>query len=177
MANLRRPYSSKDKDIVGWFNPNGRCKKHLKHNQSPGVCSLCLKDKLSHLSSSSKKPTSCSSCDSSSASSSLSSYYSSSSASSCASPVHPFEETKSGSSSNSIFLMSSSSKHGIVKSRSIAFLPRRRKDGDEDHNKKSTKKEGFWFKLLHPNNKRSMEKNDIKIVHSESLRETMTLAC
>ncbi|XP_019438523.1 PREDICTED: uncharacterized protein LOC109344271 isoform X2 [Lupinus angustifolius] len=154
MANLRRPYSSKNKDIVGWFNPNGRCKKHLKHHQSPGVCSLCLKDKLSHLSSSS----------------------SSSSASSCASPMHPFEETKSGSSSNSIFLMSSSSKHGIVKSRSIAFLPRRRKYGDEDHNKKSAKKEGFWFKLLHPNNKRSMEK-DIKMVHSESLRETMTLAC
>ncbi|KAE9609056.1 hypothetical protein Lal_00020373 [Lupinus albus] len=181
MANLRRPYSSKDKDKVGWFNPNGRCKKHLKHHQSPGVCSLCLMDKLFQLSSSSSSSSSSSkrtmsgACDSSSASSSLSSYYSSS-ASSLASPMHPFKERKSGSSSISIFLTSSSSKHGLVKSRSMAFLPRRRKDGEEDNTKKSAKKEGFWFKLLHSENKRSMEKKDIKRVHSKSLRETITSA-
>ncbi|CAL0319332.1 unnamed protein product [Lupinus luteus] len=177
MANLRRPYSSKDKDKVGWFNPNGRCKKHLKHHQSPGVCSLCLKDKLSQLSSfsSSSKRTTSGACDSSSASSSLSSYCSSS-ASSLASPMHPFKERKGGSSSISIFLTSSSSKHGLVKSRSMAFLPRRRKDSEEDNTTKSAKKEGFWFKLLHPKNKRSMEKKDIKRVHSKSLREAMTLA-
>ncbi|OIV96567.1 hypothetical protein TanjilG_28424 [Lupinus angustifolius] len=178
MANLRRPYSSKDKDKVGWFNPNGRCKKHLKHHQSPGICSLCLKDKLSQLSSSSSssKKTISGACDSSSPSSSLSSYYSSSSASSLASPMHPFKERKSGSSSISIFLTSSSSKHGLVKSRSMAFLPRRRKDGEEDNTKNIVKKEGFWFKLLYPKNKRSMENKDIKRVHSKSLREAMTLA-
>ncbi|KAK7282832.1 hypothetical protein RIF29_11915 [Crotalaria pallida] len=201
MLNLRRPssHSSKDKDIVGWFKPNGgRCKKHPKHNQSPGVCSLCLKDKLSQLSSKKRRTTSASvgsSCDSSSASSSLASYYSSSCASSCASPIHhhPFTFKGKGSSSSSsvsIFMLSSSSKHGLFKSRSMAVFPRRlRKDGgeggvDDDHNnnnnnKKSAnnKKEGFWFKLLHPKSKRSIKEKDTnKIVRSSSLRETMTLA-
>lgn len=183
MANLRRP-SSKDRDIVGWFKPDGRCcKKHPKHRQSPGVCSLCLRDKLSQLSSSRKKTTSANSSCSSSVSS-LSSYCSSSSASSCASPMHPFPfatKGKSGSSSVSIFLLSSS-KHGLVKSRSMSVFPRRRrrKDGeeggvDDDHNKKSAKKSGFWFKLLHPKSKRSIKEKETKLVHSRSVREMVTL--
>ncbi|KAK7351197.1 hypothetical protein VNO77_10476 [Canavalia gladiata] len=168
MPTLKRPSNSKDKEIVGRFKPDGRCKKHPKHRQSPGVCSLCLRDKLSQLSSSSRKPTSASSCISSSASSSLSSYYSSNSASSCASPTHPFPF--------SVFLLNA--KHGgLVKSRSMALVPRRREEAEgvvDDHHNKSLKKGGFWSKLLHPKSKRSMEDKTTKLLHTTSLLETMT---
>lgn len=68
------------------------CRRHPKHIQSPGVCSICLREKLSHLSCPSSSSSSSRAIhnyyDSSSSSSSLSSYYSScSSASSCSSPV------------------------------------------------------------------------------------------
>ncbi|KAK9193240.1 hypothetical protein WN944_003937 [Citrus x changshan-huyou] len=33
-----------------------KCRKHLKHKQSPGVCSLCLRDKLSQLAAISSSP-------------------------------------------------------------------------------------------------------------------------
>ena len=103
---------------------NGCCKKHPNHRQSPGVCSLCLRHKLSQLSSASmRKTTLISSCRSSSTSSSLSSYCSSSS-SSCASPTLPFpfhKDSKSGSNSVSIFLLSA--KHGgVLKTGSMSVL-------------------------------------------------------
>ncbi|KAK7311644.1 hypothetical protein RJT34_09916 [Clitoria ternatea] len=181
MATLiTKPSNPKDKDIiVGRFNPNGYCKKHPKHRQSPGVCSLCLRDKLSQLpssSSNSSTKTNTLSCDSSSVSSnSLSSYCSSSANSSCASPnSHPFPST----SFVSIFLLNNNAKHGgLVKSRSVAVFPRRRKEGDEGdvdgHVKKSVKKHGFWFKLLHPKRKK-MEDKATRLVHTRSLLETMT---
>lgn len=164
MANLRRPFT-KEKDIViGRVKPNGRCKKHPKHHQSPGVCSLCLKEKLTQLSASTSRRTT-SACSSSS-SSSFSSYYSSSSVSSCASPMHRFRFTNEGkSSSNSVSVFLLSGKHGIMKSRSMAVVPRRRdrEGGGVDHHlhNKSANKSGFWFKLLHLKGKR-MEEKDIK---------------
>lgn len=72
---------------------NFSCKKHTKHRQSPGVCSLCLTEKLSKLSLeyydyTKKAAETASYCYSSSASSSaVSSCYSSSSVSSCSSPL------------------------------------------------------------------------------------------
>ncbi|XP_010521295.1 PREDICTED: uncharacterized protein LOC104800226 [Tarenaya hassleriana] len=69
----------------------GQCKKHPKHRQSPGVCSLCLNQKLSrlstldHASSSGAGPETASYCSSSDVSSSSSSY---SSVSPCLSPLH-----------------------------------------------------------------------------------------
>ncbi|XP_058781252.1 uncharacterized protein LOC131655386 [Vicia villosa] len=143
MANLRKP---KDKDSM--FNVNGgRCKKHPKHVQSPGVCSLCLKDKLDQLSSSSSSSTSqnTNSASCSSSCSSLSSYYSSSSGSSCSSPMHD-----DGSSFSTIFLFH---KHGgLVKSKSMAaVIPRRRNKDGRDH--QYSKKSGFWFNLFHPSYK------------------------
>ena len=78
---------------------SSRCRKHPKHKQSPGVCSLCLREKLSNLTIT--KPimaaaTAAASLSSSSLSS-LSSYYSSSFPSSSASPYFP--RTKSSISS------------------------------------------------------------------------------
>ncbi|GLU16145.1 hypothetical protein SLE2022_325940 [Rubroshorea leprosula] len=51
MATFRR-----SKDVpAGRCKPTMGCKKHPKHRQSPGVCSLCLREKLSHLSTSSSR--------------------------------------------------------------------------------------------------------------------------
>ncbi|CAL9215927.1 unnamed protein product [Arabidopsis halleri] len=84
------------------------CKKHPKHRQSPGICSLCLKESLSKLSSDfydlsssmsssslAKTMSSCSSASSESesdySSTAISSYYSS--VSSCLSPLqHRYSE-------------------------------------------------------------------------------------
>ena len=71
---------------------NFSCKKHKKHRQSPGICSLCLTERLSKISleyceytkNVAKKEASC--CSSSSSSTSVS-CYSSSSVSSCSSPL------------------------------------------------------------------------------------------
>ncbi|XP_010471245.1 PREDICTED: uncharacterized protein LOC104751065 [Camelina sativa] len=71
---------------------NFSCKKHTKHRQSPGICSLCLTERLSKLSLDyyyyTKKPAETSTyCGSSaSSSSSVTSCYSSS-VSSCSSPL------------------------------------------------------------------------------------------
>ncbi|KAL2339945.1 hypothetical protein Fmac_007885 [Flemingia macrophylla] len=183
MASLILRPSSKDKDIVGRFNPHGRCKKHPKHRQSPGVCSLCLRDKLSQLStpsSSSRKVTSLSS-----SSSSLSSY-DSSSASSCASPTtlpFPLDPTKSTASSNSLSIFFLRPNHGAaLKSKSMSVVATRRRktsEADDHVGKKSAKKSGFWSKLLHPK-KRSMEEKITKgtstkqLVHTRSLIQTVT---
>ncbi|KAJ0232029.1 hypothetical protein HA466_0294980 [Hirschfeldia incana] len=72
---------------------NFSCKKHTKHSQSPGICSLCLTERLSKVSleyySYTKNAAQMASsyCSSTSSSTSVSSYYSSSSVSSCSSPL------------------------------------------------------------------------------------------
>ncbi|GFZ10234.1 hypothetical protein Acr_21g0008330 [Actinidia rufa] len=73
-----------------------RCKKHPKHLQSPGVCSVCLRERLSQLSAGSRTNTTLVIKASSSTSSSLSSLSSSGEVS----PVH----------------------HRFSKSRSLAFV-------------------------------------------------------
>ncbi|KAJ4909455.1 Uncharacterized protein Rs2_04076 [Raphanus sativus] len=79
-------------------NPNSisdnkfSCKKHTKHRQSPGICSLCLAERLSKVSleynsyTKNAAPTASSYCSSTSSSTSVLSYYSSSSVS-CSSPL------------------------------------------------------------------------------------------
>ncbi|XP_045823777.1 uncharacterized protein LOC123916369 [Trifolium pratense] len=168
MANLHRPYS-KDKDNYKF----GRCKKHPKHVQSPGVCSLCLKDKLYQLSTSSSSSfQKTNSASGSSSCSSVSSYDSSSSVSSCSSP--PMHDDRSFSTKGkTIFLFQ---KHnGLVKSKSMTVVPRKRKDSEK--NDYSSKKSGFWFKLFHPKSKKMVEdKNIFKMVRASSVRETVTVA-
>lgn len=145
--------------------PDLKCKKHPKHRQSPGVCSLCLTEKLSQLSSrrtAASSATVGSSCPSSSASS-LSSYYSSSSASSCSSPLRPYRFVKEGKASISFLF---NGKNVLTKSRSVAFFPRTKNIGDDDDDKKK-KKGGFWSKLLRPRSKRMEE----TLMHSRTMRE------
>ncbi|XP_061364255.1 uncharacterized protein LOC133307718 [Gastrolobium bilobum] len=175
MENLRKQFT-KEKDIVGRVKPNGHCKKHPKHRQSPGVCSLCLREKLTQLSAStSRRTTSSSSSSSSSSASSLSSYYSSSSsASSCASPVHCFRFVAEGKSSSSVSFFMLSGKHGIIKSKSLALIPRRRsrEGGVPCGHNKSASRTGFCFKLLHTKSKRMKDTEPVRSM--SSIRETVT---
>ncbi|MED6107662.1 hypothetical protein PIB30_016105 [Stylosanthes scabra] len=173
MRNLRirntRPFT-KQKDasatVVGRVKANGgRCKKHPKHQQSPGVCSLCLKEKLAKLPSFSANRHRITS-DSSSSSSSLSSYYDSlCSTSSCSSPVHCFPA--SGSSSGPIFPVIF--KHGIMMRRKSMATDARKRDHHEDEGgvhhgggdeMNNSRRNGFWFKMLHPKRKIGKHERD-----------------
>ncbi|KAL3351710.1 hypothetical protein AABB24_020000, partial [Solanum stoloniferum] len=120
------------------------CKKHSKHQQSPGVCSICLSEKLSKLSKTSRIINTTSSCSSSSSLSSLSSS-SSSDVSSCSSPAYRRMKTmatlRSGGGNINV----------LTKSRSLVFVTTR-KDGEieEINGKNKDKKRGLLSKLLHP---------------------------
>lgn len=167
MANLMKKSS---KDVIGKSKSDTiHCKKHPKHRQSPGVCSLCLKERLAKLSTSSSSRVYISTMESYSSSSSLSSYYSSSEASSCASPMHRhrFTEGKNNNINISLSTFLLGSKNVLTKSRSLVVVSRtRRKEGDNDDNKK--KKGGFLSKLLRP---RSNKKMEAGLVHSRTVRE------
>ncbi|GER27270.1 zinc ion binding [Striga asiatica] len=103
--------------------PISPCKKHPKHRQSPGVCSLCLNEKLSKVANHglSRGSKAIYSCPSSSYASSLSS----SNASSYSSPIGRYEK-----SSARFFENAPHGQDSFKKSRSMAFVWRRSKDGE-----------------------------------------------
>lgn len=161
MVNLRRSSKNKNNNnVVGRVKHDASCKKHPKHQQSPGVCSLCLGERLSNLSSSSTSHVVAPSSATSSSVSSLSSYYSSSSASSCASPN---SEARPAGSSTSIFLFSS--KHGVINSRSMA-----------SSSSTSAKSRGFLFNLLRPRQKKSEHRDNHQLVRCGSVTQNVTVA-
>ncbi|KAK9269855.1 hypothetical protein L1049_025428 [Liquidambar formosana] len=82
-------------------------------------------------------------------------------ASSCSSPTHRYGFSFSEAKGSMSFLRSS--KNVLMKSRSVAFVPRMR--GGE-----GKKKGGFWSKLLHPRRKGT----DEVLVHSRTVRERVT---
>lgn len=117
------------------------CKKHSKHQQSPGVCSICLSEKLSKLSKTSRIINTTSSCSSSSSLSSLSS--SSSDVSSCSSPAYRRMKTMAT-------LRNGSNINVLTKSRSLVFVTKRKEGEIEENGKNKNKKRGLLSKLLHP---------------------------
>ena len=162
MANLRRS----SKDVAGGRSkPNKGCKRHPKHRQSPGICSLCLREKLSQLSAHSSSRRCTTTIDSSnySSSSSLSSYYSSSS-----SPMHRYRFTTEGK-GTSFSLLLFSGKNILTKSRSVAFASKMRSKEGDDKKKKS----GFLSKLLHSRNRKRKEEATGS-VHYRTMREILT---
>ncbi|OMO96474.1 hypothetical protein CCACVL1_04952 [Corchorus capsularis] len=182
MANHLMMRRSKD---VGHGGPSckpneGICRRHPKHRQSPGVCSLCLGEKLSQLSAHSNysrsSTTTGASSDCSSSASSFSSYYSSSDAS-YSSPMHRYRFTSEGRSS-SFSLLLLSGKNMLTKSRSVAFAaPRMRSKLDGDDHHKKNKKDGFLSKLLHPKAKGSNKRKEQEpsgLVHSRTMREVLS---
>ncbi|KAB2617034.1 hypothetical protein D8674_012903 [Pyrus ussuriensis x Pyrus communis] len=153
MEKLRR--SSKNKTDVA-------CKRHPKHQQSPGVCSLCLKEKLERvahkLSTYSVPYLHRTFSASPSTTSSLSSYYSSSSASSSSSPAPGYDQK------GSISWLLSGENNVLSKSRSLVnYFPRRKREMGSEEKKKSR----FWTKLLRPISKRREE----GLMHSRTVRE------
>ncbi|KAK8579940.1 hypothetical protein V6N13_143090 [Hibiscus sabdariffa] len=124
---LRRPSS---KGVAGGRSkPNEGCRRHPKHRQSPGVCSVCLVEKLSKL------PAPCtafatttttvagSNCSSYSSSSS-STPDSASSSSSSSSPMHRFCFSRDEEKGSSFSLSWFSGKNLLTKSRSVTFVSR-----------------------------------------------------
>ncbi|KAI3451339.1 hypothetical protein Pfo_008004 [Paulownia fortunei] len=146
----------------GRSKANAPCKKHPRHRQSPGVCSICLSEKLSQLSnpnassSRAKAARSPSSCSSSSYLSSLSS----SNASSYSSPVVSYRHRMDSETRKS--------KRVFKKSRSMAFVPRKQKEKDENGKNIVGIKGGFWSKLL-PRRSRGL-------MHSRTMRERVITA-
>lgn len=140
--------------------PDGRCPRHPKHQQSPGVCSLCLREKLSLLSSSSSSSSASRKRPSSSSSSSLSPYESLSSDSSTSSSVNQYRTEKAGSGlfrrNNSVLLM---------KSRSVPLV-RSQKGKDEGE---SNGKAGFWSKLFPGRGRKTGSGEGLE--HSKTVRE------
>ncbi|XAR62132.1 hypothetical protein NMG60_11016766 [Bertholletia excelsa] len=123
MENIRR---LKTRQIGTSGAEPGRCRKHPKHRQSPGVCSVCLRERLSQLSTTSSRGGrgGGGAATAGSSSSSSLSPLSSDSSSSESSPIH-----------YSI----------LTKSRTVAFAPQRR-EGEKNR--------GFWSKLLAPRKKK-----------------------
>ncbi|KAJ0614778.1 hypothetical protein HanIR_Chr02g0066241 [Helianthus annuus] len=149
------------------------CMKHPKHEQSPGVCSLCLRERLSKISGSSSQTVSnvCSSSSSSSISSvsSVSSSRCSSNAPSCAaSPMHTYRKRMHDVEGKGYLSL-------LRKSRSMAFVSEKIVEID---GKKKKKGDGFWSKLmgLKRSNmqKRSMEEGSSRLMHSRTMREMLT---
>lgn len=154
-----------------------RCKKHPKHQQSPGVCSICLGEKLSQLSSASipsssrSKNIKVASVSSSSSLSSLSSHDSSSNASSCSSPMHHrmnnYRKGLEGKGYVSFLKVSGRNSVVLTKSRSMEFYPPRRdREIRVDDGKK---KGGFWSKII--GSSRSKKMDNEGLLHSRTMRE------
>ncbi|GFP94877.1 hypothetical protein PHJA_001632100 [Phtheirospermum japonicum] len=113
------------------------CKKHPKHRQSPGVCSVCLNEKLLQL----NHHNFCSKAGKTQLSSSFSSYDLSSLSSSCSSPVvFNYRRSNTRAFKNIVY-----DQEMFKKSRSMAFVFQRKKD---DQNRKNVEtKRGFWWRL------------------------------
>ncbi|XP_043695874.1 uncharacterized protein LOC122646385 [Telopea speciosissima] len=145
---------------MGWAETEMRCKKHPKNKQTPGVCSYCLREKLTKLSSANNSSSNGTGTEEgSSCSSSLSSSPYSSAETSYSSPLHDHGFTSSSDGKGSgLFL----------KSRSvITFIPRIRKrsrNAVEDSDEK--KKLGFWSKLFRSTGKKTKK----MLLHSKTMR-------
>ncbi|KDP41420.1 hypothetical protein JCGZ_15827 [Jatropha curcas] len=165
MGYLKR---SKQEATATKSKPDGKCKKHPKHKQSPGVCSVCLNEKLSMLSSSSSR-TAVMDYASSSSASSLSAY-STTSCSSCSSPMHRFRFTTEGNNhKGSLSFLLISGKNVLTKSRSLAFVPRNRGNKERASHDDDKKKGGFFSKLLR--RPRTNKRAEQGLMHSRSMRE------
>ncbi|KAK4356280.1 hypothetical protein RND71_025251 [Anisodus tanguticus] len=124
--------------------PGVICKKHPQHKQQTGVCSCCLREKLSKINGISTIAT-ISSIPSSLSSSALSS--------TCASPCGGIRHRRitSDVAGGHYSFVTLAAAGGLKKSRSIAFVARGGRVGING----KKKKEGFWSKLIRSTGKRT----------------------
>ncbi|CAK9325587.1 unnamed protein product [Citrullus colocynthis] len=152
MANFHKSKSDYD------HRRNHCCKRHPNHRQSPGVCSLCLTEKLSRILSAATTTTSSRKTSDSLSSSSSSSYYSSaSSSSSCSSPnLYNYNADRR----RAAFVF-------FKKSKSMAAIaPRLRGRTESESGKKS--KLGFWSRFLNRPRRKRMEVQEV-LMHSRTV--------
>ncbi|KAD1423633.1 hypothetical protein R6Q59_025536 [Mikania micrantha] len=146
------------------------CKKHPKHHQSPGICSLCLRERLSKIiSSSSSAVTNVSSSSSLSSISSVSSAYSSHNSSNASSyAASPMQNNRNRRKIDNLegkgylYLLRKNTNGVLKKSRSMAFVNDQR-NVKQDHEKK---KFGFLSKLT------GSKRSSSRMMHSRTMRET-----
>lgn len=144
---------------MAWSELEIVCKKHPDHRQQPGVCSICLREKLSHLSNLSPSPSQM--IRTIVAVSSLSANSSYTSSTSITPPIHQ-RHRRHASTGGSLGFIISRTAGGLKKSRSIAFIAT-----SEEEDEKHTKKGGFWKKLI-----RSTGKGTRKVfMHSRTVKE------
>ncbi|KAL7094326.1 hypothetical protein ACP275_11G096300 [Erythranthe tilingii] len=143
------------------------CKRHPKHRQSAGVCSICLNEKLSKLTNHNNKKV---------FSKVVANYYSRSSSSDLSTLSSSNESSYSSPVKNNRaeFYEAGESKRVfknievLKKSRSMAFFFQRRKDDeDENYEKKVEMKRGFWSKLF------VFPRRNAKLTRSKTMRETV----
>ncbi|KAL7135406.1 hypothetical protein ABFS83_11G093500 [Erythranthe nasuta] len=140
------------------------CKRHPKHRQSAGVCSICLNEKLSKLTNNNNKKV---------FSKAVANYYSRSSSSDLSTLSSSNESSYSSPVRNNRveFYEAGKSKRVfknievLKKSRSMAFFFQRRKDEDENYEKKVEMKRGFWSKLF------VFPRRNVKLTRSKTTRE------
>ncbi|KAL2498870.1 putative ovule protein [Abeliophyllum distichum] len=126
---------------MAFSEPEIVCKKHPNHKQQPGVCSCCLRERLSKLSGLTKNIYS----TSSSHSASPVVYYSSASSSTYTSPIRRAGHNRIASDIMDYSLsFTNGINNGLKKSRSIAIVARHRVEDAVNRKKKG----GFWSKLL-----------------------------
>lgn len=154
IMEIARPRPRPPKDTI--------CRKHPKHGQTPGVCSVCLMEKLSQLYTTTVSGSNTTTIVSSCSSSSLSPLSSSSEVSSYSSPAHRHVHAIGGD-RNAL----------MMKSRSMAFITRRRRAAAagsvEDDGK--GKAAGFWSKLL----RRKKNRVNERLMHSKTTRERVAV--
>lgn len=150
------------------------CKKHPKHRQSPGICSLCLRERLSKISSSSSRAiTNVSLSSSSSSISSISSAYSSHNSSNASSyTASPMQNYRNRRNINNLvegkgylYFLKKNTNGVLKKSRSMAFVGDQ-KNVMKDHEKK---KVGFWSKLM------GSKRSSSRMMHSRTMKESFFL--
>ncbi|KAI3760780.1 hypothetical protein L1987_51179 [Smallanthus sonchifolius] len=144
------------------------CKKHPKHRQSPGICSLCLRERLSKIlssSSSSRAVTNVSSSSISSVSSAYSSHNSSNASSYTASPLQSYRNRRKIDNLEGkgyLYFLRKNTNGVLMKSRTMGFVSDQR-NVVQDHEKK---KFGFLSKLM------GSKRSSSRMMHSRTTRET-----
>ena len=141
---------------MGWSESGRGCMRHPTTNRSTGVCSDCLRERLSQISDSSNRKTT------TFGENSGYSFFSSNSSAGSASPARGRKHHRNASevmgSIALFFSVGGGGGGGLKKSRSIAFVPRTCVDHNAfGEDKSGKKKSGFWSKLLGNSGKRNKD--------------------
>lgn len=148
-----------------WSEIGAGCKKHPNNKPQPGVCSSCLRDKLSELYN--NKTTATYPLPRSPSSSASPQHFSSASLNYVSLAYRRRHRRHASHVTDSVSSVVSFN-HGLKKSKSIAFAPRNRlREREVNGENRESKKDSFWSKLLKLTKKGTTE----AFMHSRTMRE------